>query len=183
LQIQKASIKANTSVTAKMLVSNAGYSGMTTVLDNKGITWKSSKTKVAKVSQSGKITGKGAGKTNISGALKYYKASETLAVTANLTKKQVKANVGKVTSLTSKKTKKAVAKVKKVDGITGYQIQIATDSKMKSNKKTVTTKKTTYTFSKLKSKKKYYVRSRVYKVIGGKKVYGKWGSVKKVKIK
>ena len=37
--------------------------------------------------------------------------------------------------------------------------------------------------SKLKKKKKYYVRVRAYKSVSGKKVYGAWSKVKTVKTK
>ena len=50
-------------------------------------------------------------------------------------------------------------------------------------KKSVQTKKTKYTIKKLKKKKTYYIRVRAYKMNGRKKVYGKWSTVKKVKIK
>ena len=53
---------------------------------------------------------------------------------------------------------------KKKSGVTGYQVQYSTSSKMKSAK-TVTVKKaktTSVTISKLKKGKKYYVRVRAY---------------------
>lgn len=50
-------------------------------------------------------------------------------------------------------------------------------------KKTKSTTKTKYTVKKLKKKKTYYMRVRAYTLWNGKKVYGKWSSVKKVKIK
>ena len=73
----------------------------------------------------------------------------------------------------------------KVSGVSGYQIQVATDKKFKKNKKTVTAKKskTKVKISKLKKKKKYYVRVRAYKSASGKKVYGAWSKVKTVKTK
>ena len=37
--------------------------------------------------------------------------------------------------------------------------------------------------TKLKAKKKYYVRIRTYKVVSGKKYYSKWSSKKSVKIR
>jgi hypothetical protein len=40
-----------------------------------------------------------------------------------------------------------------------------------------------YTFKKLKSKKTYYVKARAYKVVNGKKIYGNWSKIKKVKVK
>lgn len=75
---------------------------------------------------------------------------------------------------------------KKKSGVTGYQIQYATDSKFKKNKTTVTVKgakSTSKTIKKLKSKKKYYVRVRTYKTVNGKKVYSSWSKVKSVKTK
>ena len=76
-----------------------------------------------------------------------------------------------------KAAKKAVSvQWKKVGGVKGYQVQVATDKKFKKNKKTVTVKK-------LKAKKKYYVRVRTYKTVNGKKVYSAWSKVKSVKIK
>ena len=86
-----------------------------------------------------------------------------------------------------KGAKKAVSvEWKKVSGVSGYEIQLATDKKFKKNKKTVTIKKqktTKTTVKKLKAKKKYYVRVRTYKIVNGKKVYSSWSKVKSVKTK
>ena len=86
-----------------------------------------------------------------------------------------------------KGAKKAISVIwKKVGGVKGYQIQVATDKKFKKNKKTVTIKKqktTKTTVKKLKAKKKYYVRVRAYKTVNGKKVYSSWSKVKTVKTK
>ena len=86
-----------------------------------------------------------------------------------------------------KAAKKAVSvEWKKVSGVKGYQIQVATDKKFKKNKKTATVKKqktTKVTIKKLKAKKKYYVRMRTYKTVNGKKVYSAWSKVKTVKTK
>ena len=86
-----------------------------------------------------------------------------------------------------KPAKKAVSvEWKKVSGIKGYQVQVATDKKFKKNKKTATVKKqktTKVTIKKLKAKKKYYVRIRTYKTVKGKKIYSSWSKVKKVKTK
>ena len=86
-----------------------------------------------------------------------------------------------------KSAKKAVSvQWKKVGGVKGYQVQVATDKKFKKNKKTVTIKKqktTKTTVKKLKAKKKYYVRVRTYKIVNGKKVYSSWSKVKSVKTK
>lgn len=86
-----------------------------------------------------------------------------------------------------KAAKKAIAvEWKKVSGVKGYQVQVATDKKFKKNKKTATVKKqktTKVTIKKLKAKKKYYVRIRTYKTVNGKKVYSSWSKVKTVKTK
>ena len=86
-----------------------------------------------------------------------------------------------------KSAKKAILVTwKKVNGVNGYEIQVATDKKFKKNKKTVTIKKqktTKTTVKKLKAKKKYYVRVRTYKIVNGKKVYSSWSKVKSVKTK
>lgn len=86
-----------------------------------------------------------------------------------------------------KAAKKAVSvEWKKVSGVKGYQVQVATDKKFKKNKKTITVKKqktTKVTVKKLKAKKKYYVRIRTYKTVKGKKIYSPWSKVKTVKTK
>lgn len=107
-------------------------------------------------------------------------------VTPNTTVKAV----AKPKSTSIKKVKAARKAVsvqwKKVSGVKGYQVQVATDKKFKKNKKTATVKKqktTKVTIKKLKAKKKYYVRIRTYKTVNGKKVYFSWSKVKTVKTK
>ena len=99
-------------------------------------------------------------------------------------------NVAKPKSAKFKKVKSAKNAIsvewKKVSGVKGYQVQVATDKKFKKNKKTVNIKKqktTKTTIKKLKAKKKYYVRVRTYKIVNGKKVYSSWSKVKSVKTK
>lgn len=97
----------------------------------------------------------------------------------------VKAAKPKKTSIKkTKKGKKSLSfTLKKVSGVSGYQVQMATDKKFKKGRKTVTSKKTNVTFKKLKSKKKYYVRVRTYKTVKGKKYYSAWSKTKSVKTK
>ena len=87
--------------------------------------------------------------------------------------------------------------LKNKDQITGYQIsysykknfkgqKVKTLKKFKYKKIKVKRKKytiTSYKVKGLKRKKTVYVRVRAYKQVGKTKVYGKWSSVKKVKIK
>lgn len=77
---------------------------------------------------------------------------------------------------------KVKATWKKLTNISGYQIQYAPNKKFKKAKRK-TVKSTSVTIKKLKKKKTYFVRVRAYKLVDGKKVYGKWSAVKKVKIK
>ncbi len=81
------------------------------------------------------------------------------------------------------KSKKITVTFGKVDGAKGYQIEYALNKKMTKSKKAKTTKKTSITIKNLKKGKTYYVRVRAYKLDGKKKVYGKWSSVKKIKVK
>lgn len=87
--------------------------------------------------------------------------------------------------------------LKNKDQVTGYQIsysykknfkgqKVKTLKKFKYKKIKVKRKKytiTSYKVKGLKRKKTVYVRIRAYKQVGKTKVYGKWSSVKKVKIK
>ena len=68
----------------------------------------------------------------------------------------------------------------------GYQIMYATNSKFTSGKKTVTVssnKTTSKKITKLKAKKKYYVKVRTYKKVGSTKYHSSWSKVKTVKTK
>lgn len=93
-----------------------------------------------------------------------------------------------------KKSKKLSLKIKKNKNTKGYQVKVfKTKKNAKKVKKaliTKTYKKYKKTFSikskKLKKKKKLYVRVRAYNFIygrKGKKQYGKWSKIKKVKVK
>lgn len=75
---------------------------------------------------------------------------------------------------------------KKLSGVTGYQVQVATNRKFTKGKKTVTIKKAKtikYRFKKLGKQKKYYVRLRAYKTVQGKRYYGSWSGAKTAKVK
>lgn len=94
------------------------------------------------------------------------------------TPKKVKIKLAKST-----KKKKITYKWKKVN-CTGYQYQWSTSKNFKKNYLTKTTKNTSVTIKTSKSKKTYYVRVRAYvKHPNGTKYYGKWSTVKKVKVK
>ena len=120
---------------------------------------------------------------------KFKKKIKTISSNARcdytLYAKWTKVKVEKVSLASAKnsKDKKIVLKSKKVSGAKGYEISYSTDKKLKKAVTKKNTTKTSYTISKLKKGKTYYVRIRAYKVDStGKKVYGKYSSVKKVKI-
>ena len=84
------------------------------------------------------------------------------------------------------KTKGFVVKWKKQSVQTsGYQIQYAQNNKMKSAKtvKIGNSKTKTKTISKLKARKKYFVRIRTFKTVKGVKYYSSWSAVKKITTK
>ena len=92
-----------------------------------------------------------------------------------------------IASLKSSQKGRLTVKWKKGSGISGYQISYSTSSKFtKSTTKSVTITKagsTAKALTKLKSKKKYYVRIRVYKKQKGGKLYGAWSPVKSTKVR
>ncbi len=97
----------------------------------------------------------------------------------------VKITVGKtkVTKATKKKSaKKLNVTLKKIKGATSYQVKISISKKFK-NASTKTYKKNSFTIKKLKANKKYYVKARAIRKYNGVTYYGKWSSVKKVKLK
>ena len=96
---------------------------------------------------------------------------------------KVKVAKASLTSAKNSKSKQILLKYKKVSGAKGYEISYSTDKKFKKVVTKKNTAKTSYTISKLKKGKIYYVRIRAYKMDSmGKKVYGKYSSMKKVKV-
>ncbi|MDE6760056.1 MAG: leucine-rich repeat protein, partial [Lachnospiraceae bacterium] len=82
------------------------------------------------------------------------------------------------------KKKGLALKWKKVSGASGYQIQVSTKKNFKGAKTYTVKNRTKYTISKLKSRKKYYIRIRAYKNYRAengkpKKAYGKYATINK----
>ena len=99
---------------------------------------------------------------------------------------QIKPKKVSLSSVKSTSKKKMTVKWSKQSKVSGYQVVYATNSKFTKSKKTVTVKGSSSkskTIKSLKSKKTYYVKVRSYKTIDGKKVYGSYSKVKKVKVK
>ena len=82
-------------------------------------------------------------------------------------------------------SKKAYVKWKKVSGASGYEVYRSTSKTGKYIKvKTLTSGNTTsYTNTKLTSKKGYYYKLRAYRTVNGNKVYSSYSSIKYIKIK
>lgn len=90
-----------------------------------------------------------------------------------------------ISSITAKSKGFTVKWKKNTTQTTGYEIQYSTNSKFKGAKAVTVSKNkiTNKTISKLKAKKKYYVRIRAYKKIGSAKYYSSWSKAKTVTTK
>jgi hypothetical protein len=96
----------------------------------------------------------------------------------------IKKKKATISSLKNKKGKKVVVTIKKVKYADGYEIKYSTSSKFKKNVKKVKTESLKKTLKKLKKGKTYYVKVRpYYKDSLGRVTYGKYGKVKRVKIR
>lgn len=97
----------------------------------------------------------------------------------------------KITKINTKKksAKKIKLTLKKINKAKGYQVAVYTSKKNAKNdkkaifKKIVKTTNATVSSKKFKNKKKLYVTARAYVLNGKTKVYGKWSTAKRVKIK
>ena len=113
-----------------------------------------------------------------------YSGSKTVSFVIN-PKGTSLSKVTKAKKAATVKWKKQSAKMSS-SRITGYQILLATNSKFTKNKKTVTVKgykNVSKKVKKLKGGKKYYVKVRTYKTVGGTKYYSTWSKVKTVTTK
>ena len=84
-----------------------------------------------------------------------------------------------ISKLTAKSKAMVVKWKKQATETTGYQIEYSLKSNFSGSTKVLVKKNktTSLTIEKLKSKKKYYVRIRTYKLVDGKKIYSKWSNV------
>ena len=172
-------------ITAKDMTKTHGQKAFSLGAKTNGngkLTYTSGNKNVVSVSASGKVTIKGCGITTIT-----IKASETQKYKATEKKITITVKPKKAVLSTVKLSKAttAVVKWKKDTKSSGYLLQYSTNKKFK-NTKSITIKSNKTTSKKitnLKKGKTYYVRICAYKVSNGKKVYGKYSSVKKIKIK
>ena len=98
---------------------------------------------------------------------------------STVTVKAPKIATAKITGLKAG-TKKATVSVKKIKGVK-YQIKYKKKGSSKWSK--VNTKLTKKTIKNLKKGKKYSVKVRAYKTVGGKNYFGKFSATKTVKVK
>lgn len=183
--IEKAAKKITVSKTSvkKAYGSKAFSLGAKTVSGEK-LTYATNAKKVATVNAKGKVTVKNIGKAIITITSKesanYKKAVKKVTITVQPKKE-------KISSVKSSKTAQMTVKWKKDAKASGYQITYSTSRKFtKAKTKSVTVKSyktTSKTISKLKKGKIYYVKVRAYKTVNGKKIYGTYSAVKKIKIK
>ena len=115
-------------------------------------------------------------------------SNTTTKVQETTTSAKIKVAKTKVKKATKKKAaKKVKISLKKIKGANRYQIQISKAKKFKKKnilvKRNVKKVKIKVKSKKIKKRKKLYVRARAMKVVNGKKYYGKWSKVKKVKIR
>lgn len=102
---------------------------------------------------------------------------------AKKAKKPGKVKGFRVSNWTTGKKGELHAKCKFNVNVDGYQFQYARNRKFTKGKKTKTTPYSFIWVKKLKKGATYYVRVRAYNKANGKKLYGKWSKVKKIKLK
>ncbi len=147
------------------------------------LTYISGDKKVATVSENGKVTIKGCGKTTITmkaAATKEYKAAEKKITLTVKPQKQ------KISFVKSAKAGAVTVKWKKDTKASGYVLQYSTDKNFKKNvkSKTISNNKTTSAkVAKLTVGKKYYARVCSYKKASGTKLKGSYSAVKSVQVR
>ena len=145
--------------------------------------WKSSNTKVATVNSKGKVTAKKKGTAEITAKIagKKYKCTIKVKNLPTDNKSTVKVGNSQIKKVTRQK-KALKLNLKKVNGVSGYQIRYSTAKNLKKYKDKKTAK-TKITIKKLKRKTTYYIKVRAYKKLGSVYSFGNFSKVKKVKTK
>lgn len=109
--------------------------------------------------------------------------SEKKPETTTQVKKETAPKKAEIKAVKSTGKKKVKVTIKKSsEKVAGYQMKYASNKKFK-HAKTKTTTKTVYQLKSLTSKKTYYIKVRAYKNVSGKKIYGQYSKVVKVKVK
>ena len=96
----------------------------------------------------------------------------------------VKSTIGKskIIKIKNIKKRKIALKLKKIKGAKGYVIRYCDNKKFQGYTSKKTSKRSVI-LKRLNKKSTYYVKARAYKKANGKKIYGKWSKVKRVKIR
>lgn len=141
----------------------------------------SSNNKAIKVNSNGKVT---VSKNYIGKATITIKAAETGKY--NGTCKKITVTIRpkgtSLSSISNPESEKIQVKWKKLSGITGYQIQYATQNDFKNGKvKTVKNADNTK-LSGLTKGKIYYIRIRTYKKVGEDNIYSQWSDTKSIHV-
>ena len=171
--IEKTVEQPDSKITCKKTVYKVAYGAKPFKINassNSSMTFTSSNPKVAAVDKNtGKVTIKNTGTASIT--IKTGKASKKVAIKVSPKKPSVK-------SAKAAKGRKLAVGWAKDKRASGYQVQVSTDKKFKKGMKSKNLPKTAYTFTKLKTGKKYYVRVRSYKKSGKETLYSAWSKAK-----
>lgn len=134
----------------------------------------SSNSKIASVNKvSGKVTIKKTGIVTITvKSAKHAKDSAKVTIKIRPKKQTIK-------STQAEKNKKLIVRWSKDKNASNYQVQVSTNKNFQKGVITKKTTKTSYTFTKLKEGKKYYVRLRSCKKSGKETLYGAWSKTKR----
>lgn len=145
--------------------------------NNKNLRWTSDNTSVASVNSKGKVTAKGIGAATITAAA--MDGSDVQAACRII----VKPNKTQIVTCKKVKDRTVYVKVKKQKNVSGIQYQLCRDKNFKGRKSSyyTGTSGTSATTAALSKNKTYYFRARMYIDYGGKRYYGDWSTVKKIK--
>ena len=186
-QPEEPAVKAEQVIEAaaeKTVVVGRGASlGVKLTTGDGALAYESSDPETVAVSEDGTIKAKAVGKAVIT-----VTAAETEGFSAAEAQIVVKVVPKKVTitSLFCKKHGKFTVKRKKLKGLDGVQVEFSRSKSFKKAPKIKTAKgsrKTQLEVKKLKKGAKYYVRIRVYKLVGEERFYSDWSKAKPVRIK
>ncbi|MCI9445867.1 MAG: leucine-rich repeat protein [Lachnospiraceae bacterium] len=161
-----------TSITCKKTLYEVSYGSKPFKIkasSGSSMTFTSSNPKIAAVDKAtGKVTIKSTGIAVIS----IYARNAAMDVTVKVSpKKQT------IKSIKAVKGKKLTVKWANDKMASGYQVQISTDKSFKKNVQAKKVSKTSHTFTKLKTGKKYYVKVRSYKKVSKESLYGTWSKM------
>ena len=144
---------------------------------DKTVSWTSANSYIASVDSTGRVTAYRPGKVRITVSAQDGSNASKVYTIYVVPKKM------KIYSVTNIDGRNAYVRFEGKSGVSGYQVQYATNKKFKHAKtKKISKNKYNATLSKL-SKKTYYVRIRGYVKSGTKYYYGSWSSAKRVRIR